>query len=131
MGGNFEVGMTTILDKRLIPRVKVIVDKYGKTVTFRTYPAETYDAASGSTTEGVKTDYSRKVTPPQNYESKYIDGEIIQEGDCQIFVPTKDLGFTPAKGMKVIFDSEVWKIIGLKPIYTGDDIALYELQLRR
>jgi hypothetical protein len=39
--------------------------------------------------------------------------------------------FKAEAGLKVKVDSEWWKVIEVRPIYTGDDISLYGMLLRR
>ena len=123
----------TDLDTRLIPRVLELITKYGKDVTFKTFPSATYTPTTGKTTPGAETDYSEKVTPPEPYEDKFIDGEIVQIGDCRVYLAASGLAFTPEKGMEVEFDAEgiTWRIVRIMPVYTGESIAMYGLQLRR
>ena len=49
----------------------------------------------------------------------------------QTFIAAEDITFEPTVGWEVTFASVTWRIESVKPIYTGDSIALYELQLRR
>jgi hypothetical protein len=120
-----------VLDDRLVPKVLEIVQKYGKIVGFVVPTSQTYDPATGTNTVTTPVTYNKKVTPPQNYSSRLIDGQNILAGDCQIFLPASGLTFAPVAGMKVTIASQTWAIVNAGPIYTGESIALYELQLRK
>lgn len=119
----------TALDTKIIPKVFNLVAKYGKVVTFNSRSGYTYDETEGTATSTI-TSYSKKVTPPDKYDVRYVDGDLIRVGDSRIFLPAQGLEFTPARGESVIVDSESWTIIKANPIYSGDLVCLWELQLR-
>lgn len=121
--------MPTTLDIRMIPRVLAIIAKYGKSATFSASTG-TYNPASGNVANTATT-YSKKIIPPYAYENKYVDGDIIKQGDMRSGVAASGLEFTPTPGMSVEIDSATWKIIAVSPVYTGELIAMYELQLRK
>ncbi|HBG77501.1 MAG TPA: hypothetical protein DDW84_01445 [Phycisphaerales bacterium] len=121
----------TKLDKKLRAKVLALIAKLGKSVVFVIQPQKDYDPTKGEAT-GLDPIYPiKKIIPPFEYESKYIDGDLIKVGDMQSGIAAKDLEFTPAKSMTVCFDDMTWKIIRVMPIYTGQQIALYMFQLRR
>ena len=124
--------MTTALDTTLPPRVLEVVNKYGKTVTI-TVTSSTINVALGKIASSSETTYSKKVSPPAPYKSRYIDGTMIQAHDLQCILPASGLGFTPSLSdeMTVTMDSVVWSVKGFDPMYSGDDVAAYRLQLRK
>ena len=71
------------------------------------------------------------MTPPENYNSRWIDGDLILEGDAQVSLAASGLTFTPENGQVITLDSQKWKIVRVQSEYTGDNIGLYVLQLRR
>lgn len=123
--------MATALDTTLIPKIKSIIDTYGKTVTIAVPGLTHYDADSGSVIEAGTVTHTVKVTPPENYNSRWIDGDLILEGDCQISLAASGLTFTPENGHVFTIDSQKWKVVRVQTEYTGDDIGLYVMQLRR
>jgi len=123
--------VSTALDTTLVPKVKSIIDTYGKTISFVVPGLNEYDADSGSVIESGVVTHSVKSTPPENYSSRWVAGEIIKEGDTQVSIAASGLLFTPVNGLVVTIDGENWKAIRVQSMYTGDDIALYSLQLRR
>ena len=120
----------TVLDDRLVPLALELVAKFGKVVTFKEVTKD-YTAATGDVVESGVTNHSVKVTPPEKYDDALINGDLIQIGDTKISLPKSGLLFTPIRGMQVTIDSITWKIEKVSPIYTGEQIALYELQLRK
>lgn len=123
--------MTTSLDDKLVPKALTLVNKFGKDVVFVVLETEEYDPETGKVTEGGETSETQKVSPPAKYDRRYINDDTIQEGDTIIGLPAKNLTFTPKNGMVVKFDDTTWRIVSMNPLYTGELIALYELQLRQ
>ncbi len=121
--------MTTTLDTKLISKVKTLVEKYGTNAVF-TANAGDYDPTTGTVDSDTAT-HTAKVTPPQQYKQHLIDGDVIRIGDAQVYLPAQDLTFTPAIGIMVSVAGSSWQIMNVNPIYTGDNVALYELQLRK
>jgi hypothetical protein len=123
----------TTLDTKLIPKIFNLVERLGKNVTFETGESEPvdYDPDTGHTTYDTPDSYTRKVTPPEAYENYFIDDDLIKAGDTRVYLPAKDLTFTPELEMKVTIDSIDWVVVNIETIYTGGSVALYELQLRR
>jgi len=122
--------MSTELDQRLIPIAYDLVDRLGKQVVIKKgTPA--YDATTGQGSESGVVDHSVKITPPQEYDDGYVPSDLIQRGDMKTYLPAKDLTFVPDPGDRMIIDSVTWRIEFSNPIYSGEDIALHELLLRR
>ena len=124
-------GTATELDTELLEDVYDIIDELGKTVTFWAYGSDTYDPTTGKRTTGDATEYDKKVIPPYEIALRYVDGDVIKVGDLLTGVPAKDIEFTPIKGMSVTIGDDIWSIVRVSPIYSGERICLYLLQLRR
>ena len=124
--------MTTAFDDEFVPLALEMIEEDGKSVIFKTYPAAAYDPASGETVVGSVTSSSEKVIPPFHYEEKYINGDTIQLGDMQTGIAASGLAFVPDPSItKVVIDSAEWTIVNMNSIYSGEEIALYMLQLRK
>lgn len=119
----------TAIDTRLRQKAVSLVAKYGKLVSFA-QPSDSYEPDTGIVVTSTKT-YSRKITPPTPFSSRYIDGKNILQGDTQCYLPALDLGFTPVIGTKVTIDSIIFGVVQVSPVYSGEQIAIFELQLRR
>lgn len=124
-------GTPTELDEELLDDVYDLIDELGKTVTFWLYGSANYNPATGKQTTGDVSPYNKKVIPPYDVELKYVDGDVIRIGDMVSGLPAKNIQFTPERGIKVTIDSAVWEIQRVSPIYSGERICLYLMQLRK
>tara|TARA_R100000152_G_C6759123_1_gene183034 strand:- start:595 stop:963 length:369 start_codon:yes stop_codon:yes gene_type:complete len=121
----------TAIDTKLLAEVYTIAETYGKSVVFTVPGSSTYAPSTGKVTEGSVVTHTVNVTPPEQYDRRYVDGELVQARDVQVILPAKNLAFTPDLGMKVTFDSEAFDIVSLNPLYSGTSICAYEVQLRQ
>lgn len=122
----------TELDEEFVPLALEMIDELGKTVEIKIYPAQTYDPTTGEATKGDYTRYVKKIIPPYPYQQKYINGDTIKQGDMQTGIAGSGLGFTPEPGLTEIFiDTQRWTIVNMMPIYSGEQICMFLLQLRR
>lgn len=121
----------TALDTKLLAAVYDIAQTYGKDLVFSVPGTKTYSASTGKVTEGSVVSHTVKTTPPSPYGRALRDGDVVQERDVSVLLPTKNLGFTPDLGMGVTFDGEQFDVVGLNPLYSGDSVCAYEVQLRQ
>jgi len=125
-------GYSTELDEEFVVLATEMIAEMGKTVVFRTYPDASYDAVEGVTTLGDMLSYTKKVMPPYAYKQKYIDGDVIQAGDMQTGIAGQGLEFTPEPGLiEIVIDEQTWNIVNMTPLYSGEQIAMFLLQLRK
>jgi hypothetical protein len=120
----------TDLDIELGPEVFEIIDEFGKTVMIQPRTRSDYDPATGKATITEELTFYPKVSPPAQFKQKYIDGTNVKVGDMYVILPTQGLTFTPAKDMSVTIDSVKYAVVILQPLYTGEAIAAWILQLR-
>ncbi len=120
----------TVLDDKLVPKTLAIIDKFGRNATFTELTTNTPDPTTGTVTQ-VEVEHVRKITPPSEYNDRYMSLDHIDIGDAKVLVAASAIPFTPIKAMKVVIDSNTWKIVRVSPISSGASIAAYELQLRK
>jgi len=122
----------TSLDKKFLPMALRLVTKYGKLVQFDTYPDEVYTPSTGENVPGDSVVFYKKIIPPYGYEQKYVNGDSVQAGDMQTGIAASGLEFVPQPSLtKVTIDTKQWNIINMMPIYSGEQICMYLLQLRK
>lgn len=91
-----------------------------------------YDPALGEDLSATPTTYSIKVAPPENYKFYEADGTAIRRTDLKTYIAAKDLAVVPDSQTDTLtFNSVVYKIVSVKAHQSGDQIALWELQLRK
>ena len=125
------VVIDTALDTKLIPKIATLIAARGMTVVFEVDGVSGYDPATGTGTKTVKIRHSLKVSPPETFSQRYVDGETILMGDANILLPAQSLAFTPKPGILVELLGQDWLIINVSPIMTGEQIGAYQLQIRR
>lgn len=120
----------TTLDDKLRPLASNLIDKFGKTVTLTTQSAGTYDPATRTTTITPTS-----VTPKAVIE-EYTAGQMFA-GDGLILAGDKRLTFAaaditrPEPGDTVTIDSVVWTIKAVQETWSGEQVAIYVVQVRK
>ena len=119
----------TELDITLMPAVFDLLERVGKTAIFLLPGAKAFDATQGSTSQPAPASFTRKVTPPDRWERRYVEGNTAQESNARVFVAGKDLPFTPSLTTQVLLDGATWEVVAIQPIFSGDLVCAYELKL--
>jgi len=128
--------MVTALDAKLVPKALAIIAKVGRSATVTVRSGATYDAATGKYTGGTSTPYTVTMTPRLAYEQRYVGSpssgnDVIKAEDCYVLLAGSGLAFTPNRGQILTILGTTYRVIDVKPYETGDQIAAFELQLRR
>jgi hypothetical protein len=123
--------MSTELDIEAALAALELINENGKAAVFSNYTAATYSVSTGKVTAGSPATFNKKIIPPYPYEQKLVDGDVVRVDDMQTGVAASGLGFTPERlKTTVTIDNKIWTIVNIQPIYSGEDVALYLLQLR-
>jgi hypothetical protein len=120
----------TELDDDFVPFVAEMAEEFGAVATFDVTTGGTYSPSTGAVTGGTTTQYQVKIIPPEPYSLFYVDGDVVREGDLKTMIQAQGLAFTPARNMKVTFDSRVFTCLAVDPIYSGALVCGWMLQLR-
>ena len=123
--------MPTQLDKELRPVVLEIINEVGRNMQFSFPLAKSYDPATGTGSESIFKTVTAKASPPIDFEQRYVNDDSVKRGDVKIFLAAKNLSFTPIIDMEVKFDGISFKAIAVLPIYSGEQVAAFEVQLRK
>ena len=122
--------MATTLDVNLRAVALDIITRFGKNLTFYNTKEGTYNPDTRETTPAVETTEVVKCSPPE-YEKRYELGEVVRTGRVRILIPDQDLpsGFSDRldTGQRVDFDGTSWQITDINRVYSGDQIAVYEV----
>lgn len=107
-----------------------LAEDLGKAVTYIRVTGEEFDPEAGET---VKTTEEHDVSavPPQSVSTRLIDGSNVKVGDMVVGVPATSLEFTPSTDDRLRIDGDDWSIVRIEPIYSGEKVAVYNLQVRR
>lgn len=122
----------TELDDVLVPAVQELLDDLGRDVTFKVADvSSTYDPTTGTGSKSTNN-YTVKATPPYPYSFGMISNDIVQAGDMRTLIAAEDLAFVPESGDVMTWDTgDVWGVVHATPIYSGELICAWEIQLRK
>jgi hypothetical protein len=56
---------------------------------------------------------------------------VVQIGDAKSYIAQVPISFIPAIGDRVLLNSVDWQVVGVNPVFSGEEVAMYELQLRQ
>lgn len=93
--------------------------------------AADYDPVSGQEMQAAVQSYSIKISPPEQFNIDEIDNTTILRYDLRTYIAAKDLAIEPEPRKDTLsFGSVVYNVMKVTPHYSGDQVALWELQLR-
>lgn len=110
----------TILDDKLLPGVKKILNKVGETATLTSSPAPTdYNPATGFTTF-TGTDYTVLITPPGPYSEAYPNGDIGRAREIVTLLSKQLLNEAsvpdPTKGWTLTIGTKISQVLEVEDI---------------
>lgn len=117
------------LDSVMVPLANALIGDFGKTVSYK-QRASSYDAASGKTTF-TETVTSAIIAPPEPYKQSRVDGSVVQMGDVMTAIAGSAISFVPEISDRVLLNDVDWQVVGVNPVFSGELVAMYELQLRQ
>lgn len=120
----------TALDDRMRQVALDLIETFGKVVTY-TPTTRARNESTGETPETPGTPVALKVSPPEKFSRKLVDGNAIKKDDLQISLAAKDLAFTPVLNDLVTIDTVVYSVTDVNPVFSGEQEAIWTLQLRR
>ena len=108
----------------------------GISATVKLRPDTTYDPGTGNEAELIPAEITVKAAPPESYSIREIDNSNILTGDIKTTIGSYDLDFANVtkeelERAELIINNEALRIVIANPLISGNDIAAYELQLRR
>jgi hypothetical protein len=118
------------LDSVMVPLAKKLVGDFGHTVTYKAI-TKTFAPGTGVTTNTTTSYTGVVITPPEPYKQNRINETTIKTGDVMTSVSQSAISFTPQIGDAVTLNGADWEVVAVNWVYSGEQVALYELQLRR
>ena len=117
------------LDTRARATADKLLDKFGKSITLTSIVEGSYDPATGDMGAGTTTSTTHTAII-KDYNGIDFIGGVIQSGDRKVMIAA--LGTTmPQPADKVTVDSEVYQVVAVRYVWSGELPALYELQVRK
>ena len=106
------------------------IGQYGKAITFRAMSQGDYSVATGTSSQASVDTSCKGVLDGSRLGYKFGEG-MVQAGDFSVLLAASALPSTPAPGDKVTIDGYDWVVIANRPTWSGDQIALHEVLVRR
>jgi hypothetical protein len=114
-----------------------IIAEFVATPTTMQRVRDAYTDTTGANSMSLVASASVLASPAIDYSVKEIDGMNILQGDMRMFVDAKSLEAlvfdpVPTSEIQVLVDQQGKKrrVVSVRPYPGGDQLALYELQLR-
>jgi len=106
-----------------------LIKKYGMTMTVRRVTKGEYNSEAGERAADVVLSLDGKGII-EEYETKEIDGTLIQAGDRKIILAASGLAIRPKKGDLLVIDGAISQIVKNKPTSPGGVDIIHNLQIR-
>ena len=103
-----------------------MIRQYGKAVTLVVVTSGTYDPAT-SRAPITAEDLPIKALV-QDYNGKALESDLVERGDKQIYIAGAEA--TPKNGDRVVIDGAAYLVKNVLSYYSGESIALFEVQGR-
>jgi|GEM_PF-1549567 len=117
----------TPLDGPLPALALQLIRQFGEPATLTYVTRGSYDPATGTAT---KTSSAVEVSALVEHYRTHELGGTIQAGDLKVIVPAKDLT-KPETDDRFTIGSRTYQVVNVKPVYSGELVAIYQLQVRR
>ncbi len=118
----------TALDTRARATAERLIATYGKTMVINRAAVGAYDPTTGTSTE-TPTAYTVKGVVSQPSESQFNSGFALA-GDIKVLLAASALEIIPTPGDELVFDGVTWQVVAAPAIYSGEQVAIYEVLAR-
>lgn len=123
--------MAGALDGMMRSVAKSLIGTFGTTATITTHTGGNYDPITDGTVPGSDVQVVVPCSPPEEYKNYVIDGTRIQTGDMKILIPALVYATSPVTAQTITIRGQIYKIISVIPVSSGNQEAVWEVQLRR
>lgn len=116
------------LDSNAVATALRLLNKYGKQITYTHVTAGIYNPATGSATATTSA-----ITP-----KVYVDvftgdkfwSNLIVAGDRKVLAAGDSFTTVPKPGDTLTIGAVIFTVLAVKPLYSGNSVALYEIAAR-
>lgn len=123
--------MATQLDKKMRATAERLITKFGKAAQYTQHSDGAYDPSTGAVSSAGPDSHNVTIAPPAGYDEHFVDGDSVQSSDLKTSLSASMISFEPAVRDELTVDGKRYTILHVNPLYSGEQVALYELQLRR
>lgn len=113
----------------LVAVAKELLDSLGKQVVIKRKSTRRYDHTKLKTVNGATESQSIRVTPPEQYVTRYEAGNATKTASGRTFASPVGLQWEPKAKNFLVIDGQDREVVYVQAHYSGDEIVLYELGL--
>ena len=117
------------LDIRARATADKLIAKFGKQVTLTRVTEGNYDPSTGELSGGSTTTQTVAALVKDFNGIEILSG-AIQSGDRKVSIAALNAA-EPQIGDTMTIDSLVYNVLAVKSIWSGEKVAIYELQVRK
>jgi hypothetical protein len=117
------------LDVKARNTADTLLNKFGKLITLTSIAEGSYDPATGDMSANTTTNTTHTAIIKDFNGVDFISG-VIQSGDRKVTIAALN-ATTPQPSDKITIDSEVYQVVSVRHIWSGELPALYEMQVRK
>jgi len=117
------------LDTRARATADKLIGKFGKSVTLTRVTEGTYDPSTGEMSGGSTTTETVAALV-KDYNGIELLSGMVQAGDRKVKVAALNVS-EPQINDTLTIDSLVYSVLAVKSIWSGEKVAIYELQVRK
>lgn len=133
--------MTTALDRKLVAAAIALIDEFGTDATWTQVVGTdtSADVVAGTARNSTPIEATVKISPPAPLNTGMMAGDVKVGANTVIYAypstfinPDDSSQFEPEEGAKIeLNDGLVYTATRVSPIYSGDDLAAYQITVRR
>lgn len=120
----------TSFDNAFVPLATELLDEFGKDMQLIRKTNSIASPLTGGTIDQADDSQSIKGMPPFPFDKKWLPDSVIEDGDLVTVIAAENLTFTPQTTHTISFDGVRYRIPSVQPLYSGELVAAYILQLR-
>lgn len=120
------------LDGPLRRTARQLLNTFGTSATLHMLKPRAIDTSTGTTGAPKETEVPVRGAIEQ-YKARFAAGEAggVRDGDVQFTIAAAELTRAPATTDRVTIEGRKYQIVHVDSTYSGDQVALYALHLRR
>lgn len=122
--------MGTFLDDIFGPLTLDMVGLFGKSIVLTVEVAGNYDTETGAVVGGGLVPVTVPAIVEEFKGAELISG-LVQAGDKKVSIAGSALAAAPKPTATVTIDGDVFTVVEVAAIYSGENVALYILKCRK
>ena len=126
----------TTLDPIFRKLARQLIDQFGKDIVL-TRTQDTFNPTTNKRTAGAVTTFNLKSSPPRAPTLEEVDENQAQRGDMFVVIADEAANGSNIAALpydintdSFAIDGSNYRLVAFKPIYSGEQTAAHELQLR-